>query len=60
MLTETPASRAARAPKRAVSAGPLSSVVPRPKYVSPSLVKANGSVFQGSVSFEAGWTSRWL
>ena len=60
MLTGTPASIAARAPKSAVSAGPLSSVVPRPKYASPSFVSLKGSVLQGSVSFEAGWTSRWL
>ena len=60
MLTGTPASIAARAPKSAVSAGPLSSVVPRPKYASPSFRNSKGSVLQGSVSFEAGWTSRWL
>ena len=31
MFTGTPASSAARAPNSAASAGPLSSVVPRPK-----------------------------
>ena len=60
MFTGTPASRAALAPMRAVRAGPLSSVVPRPKYVSPSFVNTNGSLRHGSVSFEAGCTSRWL
>ncbi len=60
MLTGTPASIAARAPKSAVSAGPLSSVVPRPRYLSPCFVSSNGSDLQGSVSLEAGWTSRWL
>ena len=60
MFTGTPAFMAARAPKSAVRPGPLSSVVPRPKYVSPSRVKVKGSVRQGSVSFEAGCTSMWL
>ena len=60
MFSGTPASIAARAPRRAVSAGPLSSVVPRPKYVSPCFVKRKGSVRHGSVAFDAGWTSRWL
>ena len=60
MLTGTPASIAARAPKSAESAGPLSSVVPRPRYVSPSRMNVKGSVRQGSVSFDAGTTSRWL
>ena len=34
-FTGTPASIAARAPNSAESAGPLSSVVPRPRYLSP-------------------------
>ena len=59
-LIGRPASRAALIPKRAVSAGPLSSVVPRPRYRSPAFTNSNGSVSHGSVSFEAGWTSRWL
>ncbi len=60
MFTGTPASSAARAPNSADSAGPLSSVVPRPRYVSPCRVNVKGSVLQGSVSLEAGTTSRWL
>src|SRR5581483_2369342 len=51
-------SKAYLAAYRTARVGPLSSVVPRPRYFSPSIFMMNGCDFHSEGS--AGCTSKWL